>query len=90
MQRIRILSTVSLDVMMALHLNLGFIVDSQLLAVVGRDVLQPGPGYLAGHQLLHGEPTSRVLGYYNIITMTMTLHYNVNDITLHYRLLLKP
>ena len=73
MQRIRILSTVSLDVI-ALHLNLGFIVDSQLLAVVGRDVLQPGPGYLAGHQLLHGEPTSRVLGQ-NIIIISLQCHY---------------
>ena len=56
----------SYDVM-AVHLNLRFIVDSQLLTVAGRDVLQPGPGYLAGDQFLHCEATTRILSQNSII-----------------------
>ena len=52
---------------MAVHLNLRFIVDSKLLTVAGRDILQPGPGYLAGDQFLHCEATTRVLSQNSII-----------------------
>ena len=61
-QRIKTSDQIRFYNIIAVHLNLRFIVDSQLLTVLGRDVLQPGTGYLAGHQLLHGEATTRVLG----------------------------